>query len=197
MTTRPAARRRGFEEGRHRRRSAARRLRRRRSPRTGPRPRAPRPRRRRPGPPATAGRPRPPSRPPLSAAGHAGAHAPLSASCEHPGRDGGAGRARAAVAGVRPPRAARGGVCCGGRARVSRGRACAHTNTHTSSTHPTVEQGAGVSNLVFSLTPGLGLCSCLYWLLGLSFFVLVHTVSCSGICQGLSWQHLNQPCVAG
>ena len=30
--------------------------------------------------------------------------------------------------------------------------------------------------------------------LGLSFFVLVHTVSSFGICQGMSWQHLNQPC---
>ena len=27
--------------------------------------------------------------------------------------------------------------------------------------------------------------------------VLMHTVSSFGICQGMSWQHLNQPCVAG
>ena len=28
-------------------------------------------------------------------------------------------------------------------------------------------------------------------LIGLSFFVLMHTVSFFGICQGMSWQHLN------
>ena len=27
--------------------------------------------------------------------------------------------------------------------------------------------------------------------------VLMRTVSSFGICQGMSWQHLNQPCVAG
>ena len=48
-----------------------------------------------------------------------------------------------------------------------------------------------------SLIPCLGLCSCLYCLIGLSFFVSMHTVSSFGICQGMSWQHLNQPCVAG
>ena len=34
-------------------------------------------------------------------------------------------------------------------------------------------------------------------IIGLSFFVLMHTFSSFGICQGMSWQHLNQPCVAG
>ena len=48
-----------------------------------------------------------------------------------------------------------------------------------------------------SLMPFLGLCSCLYGLMGLSIFVLMHTVSSFGICQGMSWQHLHQPCVAG
>ena len=33
----------------------------------------------------------------------------------------------------------------------------------------------------------------LFRLTGLSFFVLMHTVSSLGICQGMSWQHLNQP----
>ena len=28
---------------------------------------------------------------------------------------------------------------------------------------------------------------------GLSFFVLMHTISSFGICQGMSWEHLNQP----
>ena len=35
------------------------------------------------------------------------------------------------------------------------------------------------------------------YLIGLSSFVLMHTVSSFGICQGMSWQHLDQPCVAG
>ena len=43
------------------------------------------------------------------------------------------------------------------------------------------------------LLPCLGLCSRLYQLIGLSFFVLMHIVSSFGICQGMSWQHLNQP----
>ena len=47
------------------------------------------------------------------------------------------------------------------------------------------------------LLPCLGLCPRLYCLIGLSFFVLMHTISSFGICQGMSWQHLNQPCVAG
>ena len=31
----------------------------------------------------------------------------------------------------------------------------------------------------------------------LSFFVLMRTVSSFGMCQGMSWQHLHPPCVAG
>ena len=30
-----------------------------------------------------------------------------------------------------------------------------------------------------------------------SLYHLLHTVSSCGICQGMSWQHLNQPCLAG
>ena len=43
------------------------------------------------------------------------------------------------------------------------------------------------------LLPCLTLCSRLYRLIGLSFFVLMHIGSSFGICQGMSWQHLHQP----
>ena len=45
-------------------------------------------------------------------------------------------------------------------------------------------------------TPGAQPAKSLSLSVGMSFFVLMHTVLSFGICQGMSWQHLNQPCLA-